>query len=213
MLDDHNRHILGFPDVIDEGNRMFAGRGIKVCERLVKKKYFYIVDENPAERNALFLSARELGRRVAEKVLHIDNVRDAVHLTEHFILRDRVIFKSEREILCYGKADELPVRVLQNSSDNLRHAKDARLFGIKAAYPEGPLRFPRERTWNQCVYTVRERRFSAARRAGDQDFFTGINLQIDIGECRLFLRAVSERIVAELDDWFQSVRLSVERLH
>ena len=159
MLNDDHRDILYLHDVIDQRNGLLSGRRVKIGERLVEEKNPHIVDQHAAERHALFLSAGELIRRMVQQLLHIYYIGHFRHTALHFILLHRIILECKSKVLADGEPDELAVRVLQHSADRLGHPENAflcRIFAVNGERPgDGALVCLR----NQCINTIRQRRF------------------------------------------------------
>ena len=75
---------------------------------------------------------------MVQKCLQIQLIGNSIYLFMNFILCDGIVLQRKGKVLRYGKTDELPVRILQNSADLFRHAENAGLGRIQPADAEGP---------------------------------------------------------------------------
>ena len=132
-----------------------------------------------------------------QKMLHVDDVRDAVHLAEHFILRRGVVLQRKGQILRHRESDKLSVGVLQHRADPLAHAEHALLFRDDTVHQKASTRFAGKGAGIECVNAVGKRRLAAARRSGDEDLLAGIDVQIDMAERRLLLGTVLKGKILE----------------
>ena len=115
----------------------------------------------------------------------------------HFLLGNAAVFQRKGNVLAHRQADKLAVRVLQHGAHMGRKFKNAAVGRIHAVYRQAAGAFAGVRKWVQPVDAGRQRAFAAAGRPGDQHTLTGVDIQVDIMQRRLFLRTILEGEVFE----------------
>ena len=93
--------------------------------------------------------------------------------------------------------DELAVRILQHRAHMGRKLKNAAVGRIHTVYRQAAGAFAGVGKRVQPVDAGRQRAFAAAGRPGDQHTLTGVDIQVDIMQRRLFLRTILEGEVFE----------------
>ncbi|MPM74448.1 hypothetical protein SDC9_121436 [bioreactor metagenome] len=204
VLDDNDGLMIIFGDAVDQVDGGFAGRGVEVCQRLVKEQDVHVVHHHARKRNALLLPAGKFKRRSGEQVIHLHKRRGLPDDLLHLVLLHALVFERKGDILAHRKAYKLPVGVLQNGADMLAQRKDALLLRFLAGNAEAALDRARVRKRNQPVDAAPQRALSAAGRAHDEHFFPFVDRQVDLVQRRLRLRKILKRKIMKFDD-----RLSV----
>ena len=115
----------------------------------------------------------------------------------HFLLGNTAVFQRKGNVLAHRQANELAVRILQHRAHMGRKLKNAAVGRIHAVYRQAAGAFAGVRKRVQPVDAGRQRAFAAAGRPGDQHTLTGVDIQVDIMQRRLFLRTILEGEVFE----------------
>ena len=115
----------------------------------------------------------------------------------HLILRGAAVFQCKGNVLAHGQPDELAVRVLQHRAHMGRKLKEAAVGRIHTVHGQGAGARAGVGKRVQPVDAGRQRAFAAAGRPGDQHTLTGVDIQVDIMQRRLFLRTILEGEVFE----------------
>ena len=190
VLNDKDRSVGLFLDAVNELNRLFPGRRVKIGERLVKQQDLDVIDHDTGKADALLLTTGQLVGRISEMVFHVDKRCGPLGGRVHFRLGDTVVFKRKCNVFRDRQPDELAVRVLQDCADRFRKLKDAFFLGFHAVHKQLSGRLAGIAERNQAVDAACQRRFSAAGRPGNQNLLAGINVQIDVVQRGARLRTV-----------------------
>ena len=136
-------------------------------------------------------------RRIAQVAFHTHQTGHALGDIVHFLLRHAVVFQRKGNVLRHRQADELAIRVLQHRAHMAGQFKDAGFRRLHAVHHQRALAFAGVAEGNKAVDAAGQRAFAAAGRAGDEHALARIDIQIDIMQRGLFLRAVLEGKMAE----------------
>ena len=155
-------------DLVDQLNSLLAGGGIQAGKGFIKHQNFNLIHHNGMAGDLV-----------------------------HFLLGNTAVFQRKGNVLAHRQADKLAVRVLQHSAHMGRKFKNAAVGRIHTVYRQAAGAFAGVGKRVQPVDAGRQRAFAAAGRPGDQHTLTGVDIQVDIMQRRLFLRTILEGEVFE----------------
>ena len=112
MLDDHYSSIRFFLDLIDQLNGLLASGRIKVRQRLIKQKDFYLIHHNACKTYSLLLTTGKLMRCIVHVVLNPYQFCRMAGDLMHLILGRAAVFQGKSNVFPHCQADKLSVRVL-----------------------------------------------------------------------------------------------------
>ena len=202
MLNDDHGFIVLLLNLVDQINGSFAGGGVQVGKGFVKQKGLHITHHDTGEGDSLLLTAGQLIGRGLQELAHVHDISHLLDGLHHFLLGNAVIFQGEGDILANGKAYELAIGVLQNSTDFLGQFKEAGLLGVQAVHHHGAFHLTLVGIGNQAVDAVTQGGFAGAGRADNQHLFSLIDSQINVVECGFCLGEVLEGKIFEFDHRF-----------
>ena len=113
--------------------------------------------------------------------VYIDELRDGFNSRDHLVMRNAVILEREGDIFADRLPDELAVRVLKNGPDLFGSVINDGVVRDRSGYFDRSADLAFVIVRNQAVDAMSQRAFSAPGRPKDQDFFTGVNFQVNIG--------------------------------
>ena len=112
MLDDHYSSIRFFLDLINQLNGLLACGRIKVRQRLIKQKDFYLIHHNACKTYSLLLTTRKLMRCIVHVVINSYQFCRMAGDLMHLILGRAAVFQGKSNVFPHCQADKLSVRVL-----------------------------------------------------------------------------------------------------
>ena len=197
VLNDDDRRARLPLNLVDQLDRLPAGRGVEVGQRLVKQQHLNLIDHHARQAHALLLPAGELMRRGLQVVCNVHQPGHARHSILHLPQRRARVFQREGDVLAHRQADKLSVRVLQHRSYMRGQLKDARPGRVHAVDRQFALDLAGKGKRNQAVDAAAQRALAAAGGPGDQHALTRQDVKIDPMERRPLLRTVLEREIPE----------------
>ena len=186
-------------DLVDDLDGGFAGGGVQVGKRFVKEQNVHIVDHHAGQGGALLLPAGKLEGGGGQQVLHLHHLRHFSHPVVHLGVGDIIILQGKGDVLAGGQPDKLPVGILQHRADHLGELEDILFSGfqpvdLQAALLDLALVGKR----NQAVQAVAEGAFAAAAGTDDEDFFAGVDLQVDVVQGGFSLAVILKGKISEI---------------
>ena len=194
VLNDQHGSIGLVLDLIDQLNGLLAGGRVQAGKGFIKHQNFNLIHHNARQADALLLPAGKLMRGMVQAFFNAHQLCGMAGDLVHFLLGNTAVFQRKGDVLPHRQADELAVRVLQHRADV---AKNAAVGRIHTVYRQAAGAFAGVRKRVQSVDAGRQRAFAAAGRPGDQHTLTGVDIQVDIMQRRLFLRTILEGEVFE----------------
>jgi hypothetical protein len=128
VLDQDHRYIAPLRDTTEHFADGTSAVGVEVRGRLVEEQHARPEREDPSDREALLLPARERRGGVVLAVREADVRERAVNARPDLGARDTEVLKAERDVVARACHDELRVRVLQDEAGVAAHAKLALLI-------------------------------------------------------------------------------------
>ena len=197
VLDDDNRRVRRSLNLVDQLNRLPAGRRVEVGQRFVKQQHLHLIDHHARQAHALLLPAGKLVRRGLQVVCNVHQPGHTLHRFFHLVLRRARVFQREGDVLAHRQADELAVRVLQHRAHMRGQLKDACPRRVHAVDRQFALDLAGKGKRNQPVDAAAQRALAAAGGPGDQHALARQDVKIDPMERRPLLRTVLEREIPE----------------
>ena len=197
VLDDQDCLVIVFLDSINQIDCSLTGKRIQICERLIKEQNLDIIHHNAGESSALFLPSGKLKGRGIKKGTHINHVRNFLNGFFHCTLFNPVILQRKCDVFSDCQTDELSVRILQDCSDSFGPIEKIILRSVFTVNQKTSGNRTFIGKGNQSVNAMRESAFSASGRPDNQNFFSRINIQIDIVKCWFTLTEILKGKIPE----------------
>ena len=184
-------------DLVDQLNGLLAGGRVQAGKGFIKHQNFNLIHHNARQADALLLPAGKLMRGMVQAVFNAHQLCGMAGDLVHFLLGNTAVFQRKGNVLAHRQANELAVRILQHRAHMGRKLKNAAVGRIHTVYRQAAGAFAGVGKRVQPVDAGRQRAFAAAGRPGDQHTLTGVDIQVDIMQRRLFLRTILEGEVFE----------------
>ena len=197
VLNDQHGGIGLVLDLVDQLNGLLAGGRVQAGKGFIKHQNFNLIHHNARQADALLLPAGKLMRGMVQAVFNAHQLCGMAGDLVHFLLGNTAVFQRKGNVLAHRQANELAVRILQHRAHMGRKLKNAAVGRIHTVYRQAAGAFAGVGKRVQPVDAGRQRAFAAAGRPGDQHTLTGVDIQVDIMQRRLFLRTILEGEVFE----------------
>ena len=197
MLNDQDRGVGFLLYRVDQLNGLLAGGRVQIGERFIKQQHLDLIDHNARQTDALLLPAGKLVRCIVEVVFDPDQLCGTAGDLVHFLLRGAAVFQRKGNVLPHGQPYELAVRVLQHGAHMPGQLKDTAVGRVNAVHNQTALAFAGVGEGIQTVDAGRQCAFAAAGRTCNQHALARVDVQINVVQGWLLLRAVLEGKITE----------------